>query len=160
MFFDELMFDDPVDWAKFDLQNEITENMGKSWEHFPYDNLPELPWHGGATFGKRHREFDRNEGRHYTVVEVGCDYAHLWDHERGWVDTLQFVTRDVQELIEEFVSRFKQKERCAYSGKIGRGEEFYTAKNGERVHKTQEKQLKEQGWENWLPVEEKMEPTP
>lgn len=155
VFFDERMFQREEDWAKFNLQKYTREMVpGKFWEHFPYDNLPELPWHGGPSYGDRHEHLDRNTGKHYAVIEVGCDYSHLWDEGNGFPYDLESVKRDATKLIDEFRAQFPQKEACGYCGVIGAADEFYTARNGARVHKSKLGNLRESGWVMWLPVEE------
>lgn len=152
--FDERMFQNPEDWKLFDLPVQVKDGFsGRLWEHFPYDDIPELPWHSGATYGKRHSEFNPDTGARYTVIEVGCDYGHVWDEENDFWQGRKEVTADAIALIEEFIRRFPQKEICAYCGKMGMPDDFYTARNGSRVLRSQLSELPE-GRTMWRPAEE------
>lgn len=152
VFFNSKMFQSKDDWALFDVKPVIKPYSGdKFWEHVPYDDIPEFNWHGGATFAKIHQVLDKFTGEYYPVLEVGCDYAHLWDEERGYPDTLESVKCDAFRVIDELHMRYPQNEICAYSGMIDHPSQFYTAKNGVMVHKSMEEKIRENKWENWLP---------
>lgn len=154
VYFNSKMFQRQEDWALFDVQPVIKEYMaGKFWRHIPYESLPEFSWHGGATFAEIHQHVDKFTGEYYNVLEVGCDYAHLFDRERGYPYNLDIVKVNAMRVIEELHAQFPQNNACGYSGKIDHPSAFYKAKNGVMVHNSMIDNLKESNWNNWLPEE-------
>ena len=151
---DERMFANPEDWKLFDLPiQERKQPEGSTWRHFPYDDIPDMLWHCGPTFGERRTEFDRKTGRDFGVIKVGCDYNHLWDREAGYPYTLESVRQDAKACVEDFVGRFPQRKTCRWSGLIGLAEEFYEAKNGAIVHKSQQGEIPTE-YDLWQPKED------
>lgn len=145
----------PEDWAKLRLEKQDKQfSIGGSWHrHWSYDSFPDLKAHCGWTFGEMSVYLGR-EGKEQELVKVGCDYAHLWDREGGFLDRKQDVERDAKRSIDLLVEQFpKRRERCAYSGKYDDAEQFYTARNGLRVHNSQQGAFTEDGWSGWLPAE-------
>jgi len=149
--FEKIMFVRDEDWALFDLPWEVREWNGRYIRHYPYERIPEFSWHGEATWGKRLTLFDRDTGTEYPAVEVGCDYAHLFDRECGYPYSLASVRQDAIAVVEELLARYPQKERCAYCGKIDLPEMFYDTAGGLRVHKSMEDKIRQSGWTTWLP---------
>lgn len=154
---DQRMFQSADDWAKFDVKPVTRKWCGTFREHLPYDDLPDLEWHCGPTFGERHEGVDTHSGEKHAWLKIGCDYAHLWDRDMGYPATLASVTADARRSVDTFVDRFPQKERCGYSGRIGMPDEFYTAQNGVRVHASYEEKIRETGWKTWLPAAAELE---
>lgn len=143
----------PDDWAKLRLEKEDREFYGSWRRHWSYDNFPDLEPHGGWTFGEMDLHLGR-DGKEHEHVKVGCDYAHLWDHEGGFPDGRSSVEHDVKRSIDLLIAMFpKRRERCAYCGMYDDAEQFYTAKNGSRVHNSQKDKLRESGWDGWLPAD-------
>lgn len=130
----------PDDWVKLRLEREDKQLLGSSW-------------YGGWTWGEMFTLLSK-DGIEYEQVKVGCDYAHYWDQERGYPDTKASVERDVKRSIDLLCSMFpNRRERCEYSGKFDNAKEFYTARNGRRVHKSQEQSLRnDPTWDGWLPA--------
>lgn len=143
----------PDDWAKLRLTREDKEWPEGSWRrHYNYDNFPDIDPHCGWTWGEMKTYLGR-EGTEHEMTEVGCDYAHLWDRESGFWQGREDIERDVKCSIDKLVEMFpKRRERCAYTGRYDDSEQFYTARNGSRVHKTQADKF-EDGWAAWRPAE-------
>lgn len=144
------------DWLKLRLDKKDAQMFGGgSWHrHWSYDSFPDLDAHGGWTWGEQSTYLGR-DGKEHEHVKVGCDYQHLWDRERGYPDSRSSVEFDVKQSIDKLVAMFpKRRERCGYSGMHDDSEQFYTAKNGARVHKSQQDKLRNDGWwTHWGPAE-------
>lgn len=54
----------------------------------------DMEFHGGCTFYQKHGHTDG-----YRYVEMGCDYAHLWDRERGGY-VLEEILYDAKKCID------------------------------------------------------------
>lgn len=146
----------PDDWAKLRLPHQDRQFYeGGSWSrHYNYDNFPDLEPHGGWTFGEMNVALGR-DGKEHEHVKVGCDYNHSWDRDSGYWQGREDVERDAKYAIDLLVKMFPQRrECCGYSAKWDDSENFYTAKNGARVHKSQQDKLREDsGWEHWQPAD-------
>lgn len=149
IFFDEAMFINASDFARYNLEPEITERNGSFHENFNYGNFPDWGFHGGITYYSKDTYVGR-DGKRYTSVKAGCDYAHLWDRESGYCDDYDDVRRDAERFIDSFVENTPMKKRCAYSGKIDVPDNFYGAKAG-FIHKSFLEKMVEDGHPNWLP---------
>jgi hypothetical protein len=148
----EEQFVNPDDFAKFNLEQEIYEFAGSKRAHYPYDNLPDVELYGGITFYSKDTYINR-EGKTKTAVKFGCDYNHGWDREQGYPQDKAWVERDAKHSIDVLLDgyNFIWKERCAWSGKWDISENFYTAKNGSRVHKSKAAEHANNAY--WSPVE-------
>ena len=153
VFFDEIMFQNKDDWKLFDLQPEITKPYNSYRECFPYYNIPELPWHGGPTFGEKIKKIYSKTGEYRTILKIGCDYSHIWDEEYDYPYNLDIVKLDAKNLINEFHRRFPQNRRCSYSGVVDKPDEFYVAKNGKHIHNSSLKLILKNNWPSWEPAE-------
>jgi hypothetical protein len=54
-----------------------------------YFNLPlvnDAGWHGGITYYAKH-----GHSKGHRCIQIGCDFNHLWDEERGWDYALEDV---------------------------------------------------------------------
>lgn len=151
---DQRMFQRPEDWALFDFPVETKQWTTSFHQHYPYERCPDLNWHGEATFGERNEAICNKTGKPYSWVKIGCDYAHLWDRERGFPDDLASVTADAKRSAEVLCQRYPQNERCGYSGLIDHPDRFYTAKNGARVHVSQVERFQDGKSPTWLPADE------
>ena len=149
---DEQFYSD--DWDKLRLKKQ-DQNHGVSWyRHWSYEDFPDLNAHGGWTFGELKTYLGR-DGKEHELVKVGCDYNHAFDRDMGYSDDFNSVERDVKRSIELLAEMFPRcRLKCAYSGKYGDAEEFYTATNGLTIHKSNLDKIKESGWEKWLPITE------
>ncbi len=146
----EIMFQRPEDWMLFDLPVQIKPSTGdKFWEHFPYDDTPDLNWHGGPTWGDVRKGFNRETGKPYKIIEIGCDYGHAFDRDGGYWQGFDDVLRDAERSAEALLKIAPQKTRCGYCGRVDMPDRFYTAINGARVHV--EAQIPE-GWDTWKPA--------
>jgi hypothetical protein len=132
------------DWAKLRLEKQDRQFMSAgSWHrHWTYDNFPDVEPHGGWTYGEMSTYLGK-DGQEYELVKVGCDYSHLWDRESGYWQGKSDVERDVKHSIDLLVEMFHDDP-----------EQFYTARNGQTVHKSQREKLTGDGWEGWLPADE------
>lgn len=144
----------PDDWAKLRLGCEDKQLLGTSWHrHWDYDSFPDLEAHGGWTWGEMSTHLDK-DGTEYEQVKVGCDYAHSWDRDMGYPENRTTVEHDVKRSIDLLCKMFPRRRlRCDWSGQYDDAEQFYTARNGRRVHKSQEENLRDDTWGGWLPAE-------
>lgn len=133
-------------WADFAVtRNErgYTDH-GPGFEHDMFDS--EITWASSEPY------WDRKTERMWDGAKVGCDYNHLWHHERGYPDSFASVTLDAQRTVEAFLAKHPDRRlRCEYSGLWGEAGDFYTATNGRRVHRSQEDQFRD-GWAAWRPT--------
>jgi hypothetical protein len=148
----EEQFVAPEDFARFDRKPEVRESFGSFRENYPYEDVPDYGFHGGITWYSRDFYVGKN-GQRYKALKIGCDYGHLWDEEGGHWQGHDDVERDARQLIEKLVADITLKERCGYCGKYGLPDEFYTARNGRRVHRSQVGQFSDERWASWLPAE-------
>lgn len=147
----EPQFQSPEDFARFDREPEVQEFAGTHREHYRYDDVPDHGFHGGITWYERRRYVDR-DGEVRKALEIGCDYNHSWDRDAGYWQRLEDVERDARALIDNLVAEVPLKVRCAYSGKLDMPDQFYTARNGSRVHRSQASKFSETEWPTWLPA--------
>ncbi len=155
IFINSNMFVNDADFSCFDRPAEIKQmGAGTYWETYNYWDVPDFGFHGGITWYSKDRFVDK-EGKEQSSIKIGCDYDHLWDRESGYWQGLDDVERDAKALIDKLVEAHPVKLRCHYSGKLDAPEQFYTAKNGAVVHKSQIEILKESDawWQHWQPAE-------
>lgn len=144
----------PEDWQRLRLEREDRQfSGGGNWHrHWDYYKFPDVEPHGEWTFGEM-RTYLGRDGKEHEWVKVGCDYAHAFDRDGGYWEGRADVERDVKRSIDLLVEMFpNRREQCAYTGRFGDSSEFYTARNGARVLKTQVDQFKD-GWDTWLPAD-------
>jgi hypothetical protein len=155
IFIQSNLFVNDEDFKLFNREAEITEFAGSFRENYSYYDVPDYGFHGGITWYSKERFVDR-EGKEQVSLKIGCDYSHLWDMEGGYSDGLDDVDRDAKALIDELVKMHPVKWRCQYSSKLDVPNEFYTAKNGARVHNSCIEKLKlDDSWEKyWSPKED------
>lgn len=145
----------PDDWAKLRLEKQDRQFTGVgSWHrHWTYDSFPDLDAHGGWTYGEQSSYLGK-DGKEHELVKVGCDYSHLWDRESGYWQGRAEIESDAKCSIDKLLEMFPRRRlRCGYSGMFDDADQFYTARNGQTVHKTQHEKLIEHGWDGWLPAE-------
>lgn len=150
----------PEDWAKLRLEKQDRQFMGAgSWHrHWSYDHFPDLDAHGGWTYGEMSVYLGK-DGKEYEYVKVGCDYAHLWDRESGYWQGREAIERDAKDSIDKLLEMFPRRRlRCGYSGKYDDEDQFYTARNGQVVHKTEQEKVAGNGWDGWLPADDRTQP--
>lgn len=70
----------------------------KGFISYDYYSIPpsRIDWHGGVTFYAKHGEVPG-----YRVIELGCDYSHLWDMEAGYTTTFEDVLYDCEQTITQ-----------------------------------------------------------
>lgn len=154
VFFHSHRFLNPKDWMTSgcgDVRPSIIENYGRFHEHISYENV-DFNFHGGATYGKYEEYLERNSGQKYVALKIGCDFSHLWDEERDYPYNLQIIRDMAERSIDEFVSKYPQKECCRWSGIYDVPENFYKAVNGHMVHKSCLDRLKQDGYDKWTPM--------
>lgn len=119
------------------------EHHGPGFCHDDFDS--EITWSSSEPY------FCRQTMRMWDAAKVGCDYAHLYHHERGYPDTYQSVKRDAIATVEKFLSRHPDRRlRSGYSNRWDLPERFYTARNGSFVHV--EDKIPD-GWVMWKPAD-------
>lgn len=150
----ENMFQNPEDFALFDKDREVKEMLGTGshYETHDYYSIPDLEFHGGATWYSKDTFLDRKSGKDFTALKIGCDYGHSWDRDGGYWEGMQEVERDAKRSIDILVDRFPMNARCEYCGIVAHPSEFYIAGNGRRVHISQADKF-EDGWAAWRPRE-------
>jgi len=127
----ENMFQNPDDFAKFNLPSELKELFGGFYESFPYDETPDINWHGGVTYGMVSSMVCRRTGKKLAVVKLGCDYAHFADDDNDY--SLGSVKADAEASIDTLCEMFPVNLKCSYSGEIDHPSKFYLAVNGTYV---------------------------
>lgn len=141
----------PEDWAKLVCAERETD-WGRTYD---YENFPDVDFHGGITFYEINIGWDKHQKRKVQTIKAGCDYNHSWDCDGGYWHNYDAVLGDakasVDSLIEQFPGRL---ERCGYCGLWDEPSEFYTARNGRRIHKSQQAEFSEERWAMWLPEQE------
>lgn len=148
---DEQFYQD--DWAKLRLDRQDKDMFGSWHRHWNYENFPDLQANGGWTYGEMSSRLGR-DGKEHEHVKIGCDYAHLWDRETDYRHRRADIERDARHSIDLLVTLFsRRRERCAYSGEYDDSNQFYTARNGLRVHKANEEKLRADKW-GWCPADE------
>ncbi|BEV44380.1 hypothetical protein [Afipia carboxidovorans] len=139
----------PADWAKLWLP-EVVRDWGVSHDYY---SLPDLDFHGGCTFYETGTGWDKTNKRKVGMIKVGCDYNHLWDRESGYWQDYEAVLRDAKHSVDVLCTTFPDRlTRCGYSHLWDESSEFYTAINGATVHRSHIEELREQGWDKWLPA--------
>lgn len=149
----EPQFQRPEDFARFDREPEVKEWAGSHRESYPYDDVPDYGFHGGITWYSRETYVDR-DGATWKSLKIGCDYAHSWDADSGYWQGLEDVESDARALIDKLTDQIPLKVRCGYCGKLDMPDQFYTARNGVRVHVSQRDKFSESEWPTWLPADE------
>jgi hypothetical protein len=82
-------------WAEGEVVKITPESYGfVSYEYYkePFNSIE---FHGGITYYAKHGEFEGHRS-----VELGCDYNHLWDIERGYGYGLTDILVDVKSTID------------------------------------------------------------
>lgn len=142
------------DFAKFNREEVVKPSFGDSfWQTHDYCDVPDHGFHGGITWYSRERYIAKKTGEPKWALKIGCDYNHSWDRDGGYWQGLEDVARDAVRLIDKLVEEVAFKDRCSYSGVYGLPEEFYAARNGSRVHRSQVDKFSEEQWAGWLPAE-------
>ncbi len=85
----------PAIWLEDKIYKWKPEAYGYISHDYYCEPLNSLEFHGGITFYQKH---GHTEG--YRYVELGCDYNHLWDQERGFGYNIEEVLLDVKICID------------------------------------------------------------
>jgi hypothetical protein len=87
------------DFAPLWLEDEIykykPEAEGRITHEYYCEPFKSLEFHGGVTYYAKH---GHTEG--FRTVEIGCDYNHLWDMERGYGYRIEDILYDVRKCID------------------------------------------------------------
>lgn len=131
LFLEEPMFS-PEHWAELASRSE-SDYLGEV-HNYDAEIYHQIEFNGGPTFGEITKAYNRRSKTCHEVVKVGCDYAHLWDNERGYPDTYASVLFDAKVSVRKLLELCPPvRIRCAYSGVWCAPAETYIAKNGHRV---------------------------
>lgn len=88
------------DWRKMtQTRTFFGSHVSHDYDSGPWQNID---FHGGATFGELTKYY-ATEGREHQMVKVGCDYAHLWDKERGNPETLETVFAELERSADRLL---------------------------------------------------------
>lgn len=101
-------FENPEHFSLFNKEPEIVEVYGGTRERYNYMDVPDCGFHGGITWYDRQHYLDRN-GNKQILLEIGCDYAHIWDREGGYWQGLDDVREDATRLIEKIIKLYPVK---------------------------------------------------
>ena len=146
IYYDEQMFL-PEEFSKL-VMPETVKSGCKSYD---YSDFPDDGFHCGITFYDINTYWDRMLEKEFRVIKVGCDYGHLYDMENGYNYCLDEVKSEAQLCIDQFLQgRPNVNERCSYSGRWDKPENFYVSKNGP-VHNDYAVSV---AHDNWKPIRE------
>lgn len=85
----------------FWLEPEVKEFSIGGTKYISYDYysspLNNIDWHGGITFWEGHNLLIPGQ----RAIQIGCDYSHLFDQERGYDYELTDVLSDCLRTIEQ-----------------------------------------------------------
>lgn len=81
---------------EFDVPLKEIELVPRHRKMYDYDAIPDLNWHCGITYYKKHGGDGRDEP---LVFQMGCDFAHYWDE--GDEYTLEMVTAEAKATIDK-----------------------------------------------------------
>jgi hypothetical protein len=85
----------------FWLEPEVKEFSPGGAKYVRYDYyfspLSSVDWHGGVTFWEGHNLLLPGQ----RAIQIGCDYSHLFDQERGYDYELTDVLSDCLHTIEQ-----------------------------------------------------------
>lgn len=85
----------------FWLEPKVKEFSPGGTKYVSYDYysspLSSVDWHGGITFWEVHNLLIPGQ----RVIQIGCDYSHLFDQERNYDYDLTDVLSDCLRTIEE-----------------------------------------------------------
>lgn len=104
----------------------------KSRAHFDYFVSPftELKLHGGITYYEQHGQAARGA----RVVEIGCDYGHLWDRDANYGYTLRSVRHDAERSIDLLLRLYPALlVKCSWDGTYHPRDEMLANKHGHLV---------------------------
>ncbi len=83
--------------------------------HYDYYVWPfkDMEFHGGITWYSKQTGFDKNP----RIIQVGCDYMHLWDAEQLY--NQNYIESDVKQCIDSLYRLIPNiKQPCRYCGKF------------------------------------------
>lgn len=85
----------------FWLEPEVKEFSVVGTKYVSYDYysspLSHVDWHGGVTFWEGHNLLIPGQ----RAIEIGCDYSHIFDQERGYDYELAEVLSDCLRTIKQ-----------------------------------------------------------
>lgn len=105
----------PEQFSAMWLAPEEYEFAGKKRTRYHYECYPfsELDFPGGATFYQKHGGFDGLP----RSVQIGCDYAHSWDRDRGYPYDQKWLWMDAKRSVDLLHGLYPDmKRRSAYDG--------------------------------------------
>jgi hypothetical protein len=79
-------------------EKKVMPGSGREYINHDYYSLPlvdEAGWHGGITYYAK-----RGHSVGHRCVQIGCDFSHLWDEERGFDYTLDEVMGEAKETAQ------------------------------------------------------------
>jgi hypothetical protein len=95
-------------FEKLWLEDKVVESNSdsKGWIYHDYMSQPfaDVEWHCGITFYNKH---GHTVG--HRMVELGCDYNHLYDQERGYGYTLEEVVEDAKNTANQLAKLYNIK---------------------------------------------------
>lgn len=116
-------------WLRAQYKTLGGKRLHKTYDYYVAP-LNQIEMHGGMTFYKPCG--DKKQNNRY--VEIGCDFGHLWDHERGYGYSLAEVRRDAEKCIESVHELFPALlTKCKWDGTFHPRDEMLTNKNGQPV---------------------------
>lgn len=106
---------DPTRFTNKTVANKLwLRDTDKWWrtDKLPYI-IQDLPWPGGITFYAKHLGANK-----YRSVEIGCDYGHLWDMERGYSTTLEDVITHSKHVVDKLHESTEYLVQCRGDGRL------------------------------------------
>lgn len=114
VYINELILDEN-DFSDFWLEARGVDSFGGDWKSAKYDYWApvwaDADWHGGVTHYQKIGGLDGSS----RLVEIGCDYAHLYDDQRTY--NYEWVEMDAKRTIDALHRLYDFAEYDRQSGK-------------------------------------------
>jgi len=91
-------------WLPSKIVKLTPESPGRVTHDYTSAPFANVKWHGGITYYAKHGQL-----KGYRSVELGCDFNHVFDHERGLDYKLDVVVNEAKQTAEELAEMYLSK---------------------------------------------------